>query len=246
MMMADDQERRELAVLSYHKIGRPSRGGQPSSFYVSEENFRTHMQLLDKYGWKVIDVQTFLLGLDDAQRLPQRAALITFDDGYRSSLTVATPVLEQFGYPSVIFVPTSFIGGTNSFDDGVEPEEPICCWAELLELERRGVSVQSHGVSHRAFSSLAEAELLAELQESAAVLEEGLGRRTYLFSYPFGDVGADPHTTKVLVCHAGYQAAFLSDGGTNSAPWTDRYGLLRISVGAETDLAQLLNQVTRR
>ncbi len=37
-------------------------------------------------------------------RLPSRALLITFDDGYRSFVESALPVLRRFGLPSVLFV----------------------------------------------------------------------------------------------------------------------------------------------
>lgn len=238
--MPREEEDRKLAVLSYHKVGRPSSDDCDSCFYVPEDVFLSHLQTLRSGGWTVIDVATFLLCLDEPERLPQRAALITFDDGYLSSLTVAAPLLKKFEYPGIIFVPTLFIGGTNVFDNGVEPEEKICNWAELRELERCGVSVQSHGISHRIFSSLSEAELITELEDSARVLESGLQRSVPLFSFPYGDVGESFETTKELLRQAGYRAAFLSDGGVNEVPWSDRYALLRVAVVPDTDLAQLL------
>jgi hypothetical protein len=63
-----------------------------------------------------------------------------------------------FGFPAVAFVATGYIGGRSTFDGGVEPEEPMCDWDDLLELQRQGVSVQSHGVLHRGFSALGPAE----------------------------------------------------------------------------------------
>jgi len=43
-------------------------------------------------------------------------------------------LLERCGFTSLLFVPTSFIGRTTRFDQGVEPEEPICDWDDLLEI----------------------------------------------------------------------------------------------------------------
>lgn len=51
-----------------------------------------------------------VLPLDEAVRalkagtLPERAAAITFDDGYRNNLTVAKPALVQAGLPATVFV----------------------------------------------------------------------------------------------------------------------------------------------
>jgi peptidoglycan/xylan/chitin deacetylase (PgdA/CDA1 family) len=107
-------------------------------------------------------------------------------------LTEASPCLLGFGYPAVVFVPTAYIGGRNDFDRDVEPEERICDWDDLRELDRRGVSVQSHGVSHRWYSTLDPAELRDELVRSKEALEDGLSKRVEVLAYPTGMPGAIP------------------------------------------------------
>ena len=139
---------RTLAILGFHKIG-PAPGGWETWFYVPQATFVGYLDYLKEDGWQVLDVAAFLRGLAEPDSLPQRAALITFDDGYRSILDHGLPELRRFGYPAVMFVPTAFIGGHNNFDADNEPEEAICGWKELRELERCGVSVQSHGVPGR-------------------------------------------------------------------------------------------------
>ncbi len=42
--------------------------------------------------------------------LPRNALAITFDDGYRDTLTHAAPILARYGLPATIFVATGFIG----------------------------------------------------------------------------------------------------------------------------------------
>jgi peptidoglycan/xylan/chitin deacetylase (PgdA/CDA1 family) len=141
---------RMLAILGFHKIGEPPPGGWETWFYIPEATFVEHLSYLWEQDWQVIDLATFLKGLQAPNSLPERAALLTFDDGYRSMRTVAVPLLLQFRYPAVFFVPTDFIGERNTFD-AAEPEEALCDWDDLVELERHGVSVQSHGASHRPF-----------------------------------------------------------------------------------------------
>ena len=46
--------------------------------------------------------------------------------------------MQKLACPGVVFVPTRYIGGLNTWDAGNEPDEPICNWDELLELERAG------------------------------------------------------------------------------------------------------------
>ena len=233
------QARNKLAVLAYHKVGPPP-GACESWFYVPEPTFRAQLQVLADRGWEVIDISAFEHALDHPEALPERAALITFDDGYRSNLEIAVPCLEQFGFPAVVFVPTAFIGGTNEFDSEVEPEEPILGWDGLQEMERRRVAVQSHGMTHRAFSKLDAGELRIEAGHSKGTLEKGLSRRVNLFSFPFGDPGVQPEETTALLQAAGYRAAFLYGGGATAWPAADRFALPRIPMGPDTDLAAAL------
>lgn len=168
---------RTLAILSFHKIGQPPPGGWETWFYIPEATFVGCLSYLQENNWQVLDLAAFLRGLTTPDSLPKRSALLTFDDGYRSMLTSALPLLLKFGYPAVLFVPTDFVGGRNSFDADCEPEEAICDWDDLRQLERWGVSVQPHGASHRRFSKLNLAQQEEELHRSKATLEAGLGKR---------------------------------------------------------------------
>jgi peptidoglycan/xylan/chitin deacetylase (PgdA/CDA1 family) len=239
---------RVLAILGFHKIGEPPPGGWETWFYIPEATFVGHLRYLQESAWQVIDLEAFLRGLVLPESLPERAVLLTFDDGYRSMRSVALPLLLRFGYPAVLFVPTGFVGGRNTFD-AAEPEEALCDWEDLLELERNRVSVQSHGVSHLPFSSLGAAEQEEELHRSKAALEAGLGKRIEVFSYPYGDDGVssypygdDGASSPVLrrvrqtLNRVGYQAACLYGGGPTRLPAVDPYGLTRIAVGPDTDL----------
>jgi peptidoglycan/xylan/chitin deacetylase (PgdA/CDA1 family) len=231
-----------LAILGYHKIGEPRPGGRHTWFYVPEEIFGGHLSYLRDQGWQVIDPLALFRGITAPESLPERAALLTFDDGYRSMRTVALPWLLRFGYPAVLFVPTDYIGGFNSFDAGYEPEEPICDWDDLRELERLGVSIQSHGASHRPFSKLSLPEQQQELARSKIALEAGLEKPVEAFAYPYGDGGTEPHSTCRALERAGYRAACLYKGGPNPLPIVEPYRLARLDMGPDTDLRSALER----
>jgi peptidoglycan/xylan/chitin deacetylase (PgdA/CDA1 family) len=227
---------RSLAILGYHKIGEPSHGGWQTWFYVPEEIFAGHLSYLREHGWQVIDLLALFRGIAAPESLPERAALLTFDDGYRSIRTVALPWLLRFGFPAVLFVSTDYIGGSNDFDAGQEPEEAICNWDELRELERLGVSIQSHGASHRAFSKLSLPEQEEDLTRSRITLEAGLEKPVEVFAYPYGDGGTEPRSTGRALERAGYRAACLYKGGPNPLPVAEPYRLTRLAMGPDTDL----------
>ena len=226
-----------VAILGYHKVGPPPPGGWDTWFYVSEQVFAEQLASISDAGWQPVDCATFLQGLAEPTQLPERAALVTFDDGHRSVRELALPLLQDFGFPAVLFMPTDFVGRTNVFDLESEPEERLCDWDDLRGLVRAGVAVQSHGASHRAFSELTPGERALELESSKAVLEAELGQAVELFSYPYGDDGG---TAPETLARAGYRAAFAYGGGPVSTPLADPYLLERLAMGPDTDLEAAL------
>jgi peptidoglycan/xylan/chitin deacetylase (PgdA/CDA1 family) len=233
---------RSLAILGYHKIGEPPPGGWQTWFYVPEEIFVGHLSCLREHGWQVIDLLALFRGITAPESLPERVALLTFDDGYRSMRTVALPWLLRFGYPAVLFVPTQYIGGFNGFDARYEPAEPICDWDDLRELERLGVSIQSHGASHRSFSKLGLPEQEEELARSKTILEAGLEKPVEAFAYPYGDGGTEPRSTGKALERVGYRVACVYKGGPNPLPIEEPYRLTRLAMGPDTDLTVALEK----
>src|SRR5690606_31160016 len=135
--------------------------------------------------------------------------------------------------PAVLFVPVDHVGGRNTFDAGVEPDEPICDWDDLRALAAAGVAIQSHAASHTRLSELSPEQREAELVRSRAVLEERLGEPVETIAFPFGDPGPDAGSR---LARYGYSAAFLYGGGPFQLPADDRYRLPRIALGPDTDL----------
>jgi peptidoglycan/xylan/chitin deacetylase (PgdA/CDA1 family) len=232
--------RKVVAILGYHKIGEPPADGWPSWFYVPERTFAAQLQTLADSGWPVIDLERFLRGLTDAAALPARAALLTFDDAYRSTYTVALPWLQRFAAPAVVFVPVDHVGGRNVFDAGAEPDEPICDWRDLRALDAAGVAVQSHAASHRRFSELSRDARRDEIARSRAAIERALERPVSALAFPYGDPGPD---ADVLLASAGYQAGFMYGGGPVAMPCAERWRIPRIAMGPDTDLDAVLATV---
>ena len=230
-----------VAVLAYHKIGRPSSSASVTWYYISEEVFERQLHWIAESGWEVIGAARFLEGLNDPGSLPDRSVLLTFDDGYQSILRYALPHLKAAGMPAVIFVPTGFAGDVSRFDARTpEPLEPICSWDELKELQRGGVSIESHGVSHCRLSKVDRARLIFELESSRSAINKDLGTNSVMFAFPYGDAGSGyPETGRALV-EAGYRCAFLYGGGAQSFPISDPFRIARIPMGPDIELEQIL------
>ena len=168
------------------------------------------------------------------QPLPDGAVLITFDDGYRDNLENAAPVLKKYGYPAVQFVPIAYVGDSQPL-----PHEkylsahgvfnPTVDWDEIRELERHGVRIESHGISHRPLAELEIDEAAREIAISKLKLEERLGRPVRAFSYVKGSEADYKPVHPSLVRQAGYDLAFTAVSGANS-PSSDPLQLRRYNV----------------
>jgi peptidoglycan/xylan/chitin deacetylase (PgdA/CDA1 family) len=126
------------------------------------------------------------------------------------------------------------------FDDGIEPREAMCDWDDLLELMTNGVSVQSHGVSHRRFSEISLEEQKDELMRSKSILENNLGSPVEFMAFPYGDDGKNKEHTKSCLRETGYQAACLYGGDSFVLPPANPYCLSRIAMGPDTNLEEVL------
>ncbi len=228
---ARDEAERTLRILMYHKVN--NQPGNPTT--VPPHRFEHQMGLLRDLGYTVVDLDAVLDHYLTGQPLAPGAVLITFDDGYRDNLENALPVLERFGYPAVLFVPIGYVGDPRPLPHdeallGRGIVNPTLSWDELRELDRRGVRVESHGLSHHPLADLEVDEAAREIAISKLRLEERLGRPVRAFAYVKGSEAhfkAPVHPS--LLLQAGYDLGFTAISGANGAR-TDRYRLRRYNV----------------
>src|SRR3954467_2727767 len=92
-----------VAILSYHKIGASPDPDWDSWYYVSREKFREDLRTLLRNDWRPVDLDTPLDAVEDPTVLDHPCALVTFDDAYHSLVDEAMPILDELGFPSVVF-----------------------------------------------------------------------------------------------------------------------------------------------
>jgi peptidoglycan/xylan/chitin deacetylase (PgdA/CDA1 family) len=102
----------KLAILGYHRVLPPV--GADFAFNdgvisATPEAFARQLKYV-KSNLDVISVADLAKGLRDPRLLPERPALITFDDGYRDNHDYALPLLREAGVPACFFVCTGLVG----------------------------------------------------------------------------------------------------------------------------------------
>jgi peptidoglycan/xylan/chitin deacetylase (PgdA/CDA1 family) len=199
----------KLPILEYHRIGplTPALPAITRRLTVDPASFAAQMEWLKRHRFHAVtDVQAYD-AMERGAALPPRPVMITFDDGYRDVLWNAAPVLHRLGLPATAFVITDRV-------DGRDPS--FLTWGELRRLERLGVAIGSHTVSHADLAALAPGAALAQLVRSRRTLQEHLHRPVDWLSYPFGRFDA---AVAALARRAGYELGVTeAPGDVQSAP----------------------------
>lgn len=127
------------------------------------------------------------------------ATRITFDDGNRSDLELALPVLAEHGRTATFFVLA-----------GKLDQPGYLTRADVATLADAGMTIGSHGLMHRAWSKLAPDELTREVAVSKSELRDCCGQEIDDAACPFG-----LYNRRVLgvLRDEGYTRVYTSDGG---------------------------------
>lgn len=166
----------------FHGIGTPGRALEPGEapYWISVAMFE---QILDRVA---------------ASPLRDRIRL-SFDDGNASDHDVALPRLVARGLTADFFVLSGRIDAPGSLTA-----------AQIRALAEAGMGVGSHGIAHRDWRRIPQAEMEAEVTRSRAAIAAVLGRPVTEAGIPFGS-----YDGRVLAAlrRAGYSAAWSSDRG---------------------------------
>jgi peptidoglycan/xylan/chitin deacetylase (PgdA/CDA1 family) len=188
----------------YHRIDslKPSLPPITLRLTVAPGDFATQMTWLKTHGYHDVTQLQVFDALEHGTRLPPRAIMITFDDGYRDVFGKASPILRRLRMPATAYVITDRISGSDS---------SFLTWGNLRALEQRGITIGSHTVTHTELTVLSDAHALDELRQSRATLEKHLGHPVQWFAYP---AGAEDARIVRLVREAGYVLAVTTHPGS--------------------------------
>lgn len=88
------------------------------------------------------------------QLLPDRAAAITFDDGYADNYTIALPILLKHKLSATFFIATGFLDGGRMWNDTII-ESVRACHKPILDLTPIGLDVFPVGSEHEKREAIA-------------------------------------------------------------------------------------------
>jgi peptidoglycan/xylan/chitin deacetylase (PgdA/CDA1 family)/nucleoid-associated protein YgaU len=220
-----------VPVLVYHNMGPEDRG----RLVIGVKKFEAQMKALRAEGFQSVSISDYLEFTAGRKQLARKSVLITFDDGYRSFIQYARPILKDYGFTATLFVYSDFVGGGGM------------SWKELSAMIAQGFDVQAHSKTH---SSLRRKEgepqeayakrIEAELAYPAEQFRKQLGRASDVLAYPYGDT--DDELLPFVVKY-GYVAAFTVRRQSNPA-WAYPLKISRSQVYSEMALKDFTANLT--
>jgi peptidoglycan/xylan/chitin deacetylase (PgdA/CDA1 family) len=199
-----------VVVLIYHRVG----GGSGLEIDLDPGLFEEQMAAVGA-SKRVVSLGAALerLAAPVADTGDQASSVvITFDDGTADFVDVALPILERHAVPATLYAATSFIDTGTEFPDHGRPVS----WSALRDACATGlVDVGSHTHNHLLLDRVTPAVAAEELDRSAGLIAEHLGRPALDFAYPKAVAGT-PAVAR-LVCDR-FRSAALA--GTRVNPYT--------------------------
>lgn len=94
----------DLYISMYHYTRDLKHSRYPEIKGLDARLFREQIEFM-KSNFNIVTMEQVIEAVSVGEKLPPRALLLTFDDGYLDNYNVAMPVLEEFGVQGSFFIP---------------------------------------------------------------------------------------------------------------------------------------------
>ncbi|MFG2678280.1 polysaccharide deacetylase family protein [Streptomyces sp. NPDC048392] len=194
-----------------------------AEFSVTPKEFAAHLDAVVGSGMTPVTISALADHLAGRAPLPPRPVLLTFDDGFADLPGPTAEALAERALPATAYLTTGAItpGGRSLLQPA-----PMMTLGAVAGLERSGIEIGSHTVTHAQLDTLSTEDLMDELRTSRAVLEDALGRPVRHLAYPHGYNSAKVRASSA---RAGYETATAVRHALSSGR-DERYRIARLIV----------------
>lgn len=219
--------RGRVPILMYHVVSTPTPNAPYPELWTPRAAFAAQMDGLARAGYQAVTLQQVFSAWHGGPGLPARSFVPSFDDGYLSQLTNASPVLRSHGWR----------GTLNLEVHNVMPGD--LTRGQVKQLIALGWEIDAHTLTHPDLTTVDATRLRSEVSGSRAALKKMFGIPVNFFAYPAGRFDA---AAQAAVRAAGYSAAVTTQPGIAAAS-DDATILPRVRVDGNTSPATLISEL---
>ena len=170
-----------LPILMYHNICiDPSNS---KGLTLSYDKLEAQFQYLVDHGYTSLhfrDIQKF----KNSNEYPDKPIIITFDDVYVNQFKFAYPLLKKYNLKACFYIPFSFVGGTDSWNNGTEE---IMSVLQLKTMDPAVVELGLHSFDHRFYSSLSLEIIQEDFKKCHDFVSKHALNVSNVLAYPYGN-----------------------------------------------------------
>jgi len=100
--------RARLLILGYHGVALDDESDWNGALFLTEATLRQRFETLRRTRATVLRLEEALVRLQRGT-LPERAVVLTFDDGFADFSRLAYPLLQEFGFPATVYLTTYYV-----------------------------------------------------------------------------------------------------------------------------------------
>lgn len=152
---------RGIPVVMYHSVGRDRPDWIWNYLITPADVFEAQMRILRDKGYETISLEQLHAHMAGGDPVPEKAVVLTFDDGYADNWVYAFPILRKYGHHAVIWMTTDFVDPrtdsrptledvwTGKISEKTLDPRGYLSWPEMREMVETGlVEIQSHAKTH--------------------------------------------------------------------------------------------------
>ncbi len=220
-------QRAVVPIVMYHGLLEDK--GRQNTYVIDPSLLESDLQEIQKRGYTTVGLQDLFAFVDEGTPLPEKAVMLTFDDGYYNNYRYAYPLLQKYGMKAVI----SPIARWSAFysDTPAEQDRPLYSHITFEQMRQMAASglVEfgnhsydlhhagdggRHGAKKLAGESKEQYQALLreDLERAQALFSERAGVTPLAFTYPFGAMSAE---AVPVLRELGFRATFTCEERAN-------------------------------
>jgi len=232
-----------VTVLLYHRLlskdkaQRDEVSDDEIIWACYDTEFQKQMDYLHKAGYTTLDFDEYLQIRAGNKKLPDKRVIVTIDDGFLSSYTMAFPALKKNGQKATVFValePDEHTRGIAEGVDGFLNEE------QMREMADNNISIQSHTITHCILTDLNDDQMQRELNEPIHRLSKITAKPVNHIAIPRSGYS---RRVRKYVEKTGYKTACCNKKGTVNG-FSDLLALPRIVIERDMSLDDFVRCLT--
>ncbi|HNT29514.1 MAG TPA: polysaccharide deacetylase family protein [bacterium] len=165
-----------IPVLLFHYIEPAENTAPGNALAITPEQLESYLSYFHNKQIETITFRDLKQIIEGNRSLPERAVILTFDDGYANQYQYAFPLLERYAMRGVFFIIT----------EKPDADPAYMTWEQIKTLSDAGHEIGSHSVAHPDLTALQPDRLEEELATSRSSIERIIGLPVLTFCYPSG------------------------------------------------------------